>query len=221
MVRQLGVASSNLLVQQRRLAEHNLSVEATARLVYRYADLARIEPTEIPTTVSEGFIVMELSLTNIGDSPVDILACMAAGRELMNANEEGVYLGVAGRDVRWQELPSYYWWDPAEIAPQSKAESPGQQLFRGLSTTKNLPYSRYQLIRLDPGEGEILTRIDYVTDLERFYRQGHVNLIYKLFTVTLGYPLAEISRQIGAGAQGPTTPPENARRNNQDVGRPN
>jgi hypothetical protein len=60
-----------------------------------------------------------------------------------------------------------------------------------------------------------------VTDLERFYRQGHVNLIYKLFTVTLGYPLAEISRQIGAGPTGPTTPAETARRYTQEFGRPN
>ncbi len=146
---------------------------------------------------------MSLDLVNVGDSPVDLLACLVAGRELSNAR--GTTMGAAGRDVRWEELPHYYWnegYSLGAAAEQTRggliASAPDAHdgIFKGLSTTRNLPYSRYQLIRLDPGEREVLNRIDYVTNLEDLYDRGHVNLVYKVFTITLGYPLTDLAGRL-------------------------
>ncbi len=114
-------------------------------------------------------------------------------------------MGAAGRDVRWEELPHYYWnegYSLGAAAEQTRggliASAPDAHdgIFKGLSTTRNLPYSRYQLIRLDPGEREVLNRIDYVTNLEDLYDRGHVNLVYKVFTITLGYPLTDLAGRL-------------------------
>lgn len=208
---QVQLQTTSLLVQQRRLAEHNLSVEATVDFVYR--DRVFESPRRadgLAVSVDEGFVVMRLTIKNIGDSPVDLLGCMAAGRELSNVGGKGVEMGAVGRDVRWEDLPHFYWYEPqsgVRTGPdEGRLTTSTASLFRGLSTTKNLPYSRYQLIRLDPGESEVLNRIDYITDLTQFLGRGHVNFVYKLFTVALGYPLADIASQLDLPMTGPESP---------------
>jgi hypothetical protein len=141
---------------------------------------------------------------------VDLLCCMAAGRELSNMGTRIHSMGAAGREVRWEDLPHFYWDEGFGSGAESDETSPVLRaegfLFRGISTTKNLPYSRYQLIRLDPGESEVLNRIDFVTDLHEFVQRAGINLVYKLFVVALGYPLGDIARQLGLSPLGPDTP---------------
>lgn len=215
-----------LLVQERRLAEHNLKVDTSVEFLHRDDAPARGALTAEAARVAEGFVVMALTMQNIGDSPVDLLACMVAGRELSNA--QGTSMGAAGRDVRWEELPHYFWNEPSKADAGQETRSAHvlsaitgrDDIFKGLSTTRNLPYSRYQLIRLDPGETETLNRIDFVTNLPELAERGHVNLVYKIFTVTLGYPLADIARQIDVSPVGPDTSASALALRAQELARP-
>jgi hypothetical protein len=209
-LKRLAFQQDTLLVQRRRLNEHNLSVETSAELVYHHEG-SLVDGKYTPGKAAEPYVAAKLELGNTGDGPMDLLACMVAGRELTNARVRG--MGLWGRDVEWDDLQRYFWndsipalarsTDPSEggVAAGDEAASP---LFTGISTTKDAPYSRDQLIRLDPGQYEVLDRIDALglplpDGLKPLFQKGHINLVYKVFTVVLGYPLAVIDQQIGIG----------------------
>jgi hypothetical protein len=164
---QVGLLESVLAVQRYRLAERSVAVEANAELIFQG------HPAE-PTTLGQVYLVGHVDLTNTGDRPVDVLACLVAGREVDNAQFSG--LGREGREVGWDTLAAAPWNDPTSLIP-------------GLSTTGNVFASRGQRLRLDPGETESLLRLDAVTNPRRLLECGRVNLLYKVFTVVLGHPV--------------------------------
>jgi hypothetical protein len=168
-------------VERRRLSERNLDVQASADLFHRH--VGSPDGKHIGEPVNP-FVVAQLELKNIGDGPIDLLACMVAGREL---TDDKFPLATQARDVAWDDLLHFFWDenDPVDDTGQVP-------LFRGISTTKNITYSPDQLVRLDPRQREELIRIDAVINLPRLYEQGHMNIEYKIFTVALGYPLAAL-----------------------------
>lgn len=202
----LGIQQNGMLVQQRRLAEHNLHLSTTVSLLYRSATPSNNGPSHERMT-AEAFVAGQMRLDNVGDGPLDILACLVAGRELSSAHGAR----IEGRDVRWESLVSYYWNRPPKGAdsPQDMPTTNDLQndkqsnkpLFVGLSTTRPVPYAADQLVRLDPKEGETLTRIDGVTNVGQLDERGQINLVYKVFTVALSYPLGEIARQAGVSPE--------------------
>jgi hypothetical protein len=211
--KKLAFYEAELLVQRRRLAEHNLSVSTSVELVYHHSITVPDPRSESPqdrerTALSEPYAVANVRLANIGDGPLDLLACMVAGREVSNGQVPG--LGTQGRNVYWKDLVPYYWDNGAREnavasnAPNGSETARPARLFQGLSTTKNVPYAVEQLIRLDPNERDTLNRVDALIGVDQLISQGHVNLIYKVFTVVLGYPLAEIRNEVGVPIEGPT-----------------
>jgi hypothetical protein len=180
-VRNVGLQQELVLIQKRRLAENNLEVQVKAEILYHHGAPPsngnyRVGPA------TEPYLVATLDTSNIGDGPIDLLACLVAGRELSTKNDMG--MGRQGRDVVWTRLVTYNWNDP--FPPFDQSPTP---LFRGLSTSKLVVYDPDHLMRLDAGEHQFLTRIDYLENLPKLYELGHVNLVYRIFTVVIGYPL--------------------------------
>ncbi len=167
-------------IQRRRLSEHNIDLRIRARLFNHHE--ARGDQIGPPT---KPFVVASVDLNNIGDGPVDMLACLVAGRALDDLKVPG--LATQARDVGWEDLVPYFWNNEQIFGPPAS-----HPLFTGLSTTKNITYSPEQVVRLDPKQHEELIRIDAITNLEEMYERGHINLEYKVFTVALGYPLLDV-----------------------------
>jgi hypothetical protein len=230
-LKRLAFEQDTLLVERRRLNEHNLTVETSAELVYHHEGSLQAG-TYIPGKAAEPYVAAKFELSNTGDGPMDLLACMVAGRELSNECVRGI--GLWGRDVEWGDLQTYYWNDytpaPTRSAdPSTGGDKAGDEasvpLFTGISTTKDVPYSREQLIRLDPEEHEVLNRIDALglprpDGLTALYEKGHINLVYRVFTVVLGYPLAVIDQQIGIASRGRASAANLAKLYALDLARP-
>jgi hypothetical protein len=193
----VSLVQSALQVQRYRLAQHNLAIEGTVELI-SHCDLSIAELEE--QQLAESYVAARLALTNQGDRPVDLVACLVAGREVSNRLVGG--LGLQGGELGWDTLVPYYWNDsdePSRLAlrvnPQSveiAADHPTTTtppLFRGLSTTGSLFRARSNLIRLDPGERDDLFRLDRLTNVKQLVDVGRIHLLYKVFLVVVGYPL--------------------------------
>jgi hypothetical protein len=226
---QLSLKGVEVNIQQRRLAERNINVTASAKIYYQHAGIDSENHQNGGVTIDVGrpldpFLVARVEIGNIGDGPVDLLACTVAGRDLSNRRVKG--MAVQGRDVEWADLVPYFWND-FQLDQQAKGNNdpppapPGGLLFHGITTAKNITYAPDQLIRIDPRGHEELIRVDYLANLEELYRRGHLNLEYKIFTVVLGYPLAEINRQAGVSPSGEGNEAQLSRLYTLELARPN
>lgn len=166
--------------RQRRLdAEANLNITADYTLSHTAAqlppdnDLAGAPPPAIqpagapsqppPSAAQPGKRVlrMDLTLENVGEGTVDVLACLVAARELQYQGDEVV---AEGRDAQWDDLTRYYW-------------NAGDGSFSpGLSTTKHIVYAPDALARVKARSRKTLARVDQVLDF-----RGEVYLLYRVF----------------------------------------
>jgi hypothetical protein len=104
---------------------------------------------------------MDLTLENVGEGTVDILACLVAAREL---ERQGAEVVAEGRDAQWDDLTRHYW----------NAADGG--LSPGLSTTKHIVYAPDALARVKAKSRKTLARVDQVRDF-----RGEVYLLYRVF----------------------------------------
>lgn len=224
-----SLLGAGLNIQQRRLAERNVNVTASAKIYYQHDGALTADREDASNAMEVGrpldpFVVVRVEIGNIGDGPVDLLACTVAGREFSNRRVKG--MAVQGRDVEWADLVPYYWNDfqlYQQIGENNEpsAAPPGGLLFHGITTAKNITYSPDQLIRIDPRGHEELIRVDHLANIEELYRRGHLNLEYKIFTVVLGYPLAEINRQAGVSPLSDGSEAQLSRLYTLELARPN
>jgi hypothetical protein len=133
----------------------------------RSYQLSKANLSERPTPAAEpGKRVLRLDLTleNVGEGSVDILACLVVAREL---EREGEGVISAGRDVQWEDLTAHYWNGDPETC-----------LSPGLSTTKHIVYAQDALVRVKSKSHKTLARIDQVRE-----RPGQQNLylLYRVF----------------------------------------
>jgi hypothetical protein len=133
----------------------------------RSYQMASAELASRPTPAAEpGKRVLRLDLTleNVGEGSVDILACLVVAREL---EREGEGIVSAGRDVQWDDLTAHYWTGDAETC-----------LSPGLSTSKHIVYAQDALVRIKSKSHKTLARIDQVRE-----RPGQQNLylLYRVF----------------------------------------
>jgi hypothetical protein len=131
----------------------------------RRAARGDIAPTPAPVP-EPGTRVLRLDLTleNVGEGTVDVLACLVAARELERQGE-GVI--SAGRDAQWDDLTAHYW-----DADPLTSRSPG------LSTTKHIVYAQDALARIKARGHKTLSRIDQVREQNG---EGDVYLLYRIF----------------------------------------
>jgi len=133
----------------------------------RSYQMAKAELSERPTPAAEpGKRVLRLDLTleNVGEGSVDILACLVVAREL---EREGEGIVSSGRDVQWDDLTAHYW-----------TGDPQTCLSPGLSTSKHIVYAQDALVRIKSKSHKTLARIDQVRE-----RPGQENLylLYRVF----------------------------------------
>ena len=158
--------------RHRRLdAEANLNLTAHFSLSHVHpADQALPRPT-VGEPGAQGpepqagtrVLRMDLTLENVGEGAVDILACLAAARELEG---QGVDVAAEGRDAQWSDLTRHYW-------------NAGEASFSpGLSTTKHIVYAPDALTRVKAHSRKTLARVDQVRDFE-----GEKFLLYRVFVV--------------------------------------
>ncbi len=134
--------------------------------VHRYQP-PRTDLSERPTPQAEpGKRVLRLDLTleNVGEGSVDILACLVAARELERVGEGVV---SAGRDVQWDDLTTHYW-----------TGDPVTCLSPGLSTTKHIVYAQDALARIKSRSHKTLARIDQIRERPE---QQYLYLLYRVF----------------------------------------
>jgi hypothetical protein len=170
-------------IERRRITEVNLKVNYQLQ----------IAPSQQTTLGDHAFMVLRLLLENSGDGPVDILGMLASARFLSGDYKQGT--GNRGRDVEWGDYEPFYW------DQQNLGES---TLICGISTTKHIVSSGDDYIRLAAKETASLRRIDAVNNIEKMYEKQHATVLYRVFTVTRGYPLGEILRQLGGGPPDPS-----------------
>ncbi|MFI5273390.1 MAG: hypothetical protein ACHQ4H_10210 [Ktedonobacterales bacterium] len=106
---------------------------------------------------------LDVTLENVGENTVDVLACLVAARELERQGE-GVI--SAGRDAQWEDLTAHYW-----------DSDPAGSLSPGLSTTKHIVYAQDALARIKSKSHKTLARIDQVRERKR----GDIYLLYRVF----------------------------------------
>jgi hypothetical protein len=106
---------------------------------------------------------LDLTLENVGEGTVDVLACLVAARELARQGDDVL---AGGRDAQWDDLSPHYW------------DAPGDTLSPGLSTTKHTVYSQDALVRIKAHSRKTLARVDQILD-----RPGgaDVYLLYRAF----------------------------------------
>jgi hypothetical protein len=104
---------------------------------------------------------LDLTLENVGEGTVDVLACLVAARELERQGEE---VAAEGRDAQWDDLTRHYW------------DAPDGTFSPGLSTTKHIVYAPDALARIKAHSRKTLARIDQVHDF-----QNDVYLLYRVF----------------------------------------
>jgi hypothetical protein len=133
----------------------------------RSYQVAKADLSRGPTPAAEpGKRVLRLDLTleNVGEGSVDILACLVVAREL---EREGEGVVSAGRDVQWDDLTAHYWNGDPETC-----------LSPGLSTTKHIVYAQDALVRVKAKSHKTLARIDQVRERPS---QRHLYLLYRVF----------------------------------------
>lgn len=104
---------------------------------------------------------LDLTLENVGEGTVDVLACLVAARELEDQGEE---VAAEGRDAQWDDLTRHYW-----------NEGEGS-LSPGLSTSKHIVYAPDALARVKAHSRKTLARVDQVRDFT-----GEIYLLYRAF----------------------------------------
>ncbi len=122
-----------------------------------------LQPPDREPQPGKRLLRLDLTLENVGEGTVDILACLVAARELERQGQEVV---EEGRDAQWSDLTRHYW-------------NAGEQCFSpGLSTTKHTVYAPDALARVKSHSRKTLARVDQVRDFE-----GEVYLLYRAFVV--------------------------------------
>jgi hypothetical protein len=104
---------------------------------------------------------LDVTLENVGEATVDVLACLVAARELEHQGEEVL---EEARDAQWDDLTRHYW------------DAPDESFSSGLSTTKHIVYAPDALARIKAHSRKTLARIDQVRDFV-----GEVYLLYRVF----------------------------------------
>jgi hypothetical protein len=92
------------IIELRRLNEHTLTVDTTADFVFRRQDVSDSAGVS-GETIAETYVVATLKLSNCGDGPLDLFACMVTGREFTNAKQPA--MGLYGRNVEWSDYKPY------------------------------------------------------------------------------------------------------------------
>ena len=124
-----------------------------------------IAPTPTPAPEpGKRVLRLDLTLENVGEGTVDVLACLVAAREL---ERQGEGIISAGRDAQWDDLTVHYW-----DADPLTSRSPG------LSTTKHIVYAQDALARIKARGHKTLSRIDQVREHDG---EGDVYLLYRVF----------------------------------------
>ena len=116
---------------------------------------------EPPPDPGRRVLRLDLTLENIGEATVDILACLTAARELVRM---GADVAAEGRDAQWDDLARHYW------------DAPPDDFSPGLSTTKHIVYAPDALARIKARSRKVLARVDQVSDFE-----GEKYLLYRVF----------------------------------------
>lgn len=122
------------------------------------------QPSAQPTPAAlpgKRVLRLDVTLENVGEGTVDILACLVAARELEHQGEE---VAAEGRDTQWDDLTRHYW------------NAGDDSISAGLSTTKHIVYAQDALARIKPHSRKTLSRIDQVRDFE-----GEIYLLYRVF----------------------------------------
>jgi hypothetical protein len=153
--------SGRLVVAPESLAEHQLQAEQRVRVIEQPAP-------------ERSFLACEVLVANRGRSLVDILTCLVAAREVSNRGVPEI--GLDGREAEWEDLPADNWNTP---------DDPHGVLVPGLSTTSSVFHARRHLVRLDPGEFDVLVRLDAVPHLSELRAHGPLHLLYKVFDVVV------------------------------------
>ncbi len=161
---------------RRRLdAETNLNISARFSLSHpshsplpmgharRVESADSSEPPSPDAEPGKQVLRLDVTLENVGEGTVDVLACLVAARELERQGE-GVI--SAGRDAQWDDLTAHYWDD-----------DPARSLSPGLSTTKHIVYAQDALARIKARSHKTLARIDQVRELGG----GDIYLLYRIF----------------------------------------
>lgn len=104
---------------------------------------------------------LDLTLENVGEGTVDVLACLVAARELERQGED---VAAEGRDAQWGDLTRHYWDDG------------DHSVLPGLSTTKHIVYAPDALARIKAQSRKTLARVDQVRDFT-----GEIYLLYRVF----------------------------------------
>ncbi len=192
-------ARDNFSIERRRLTEVNLKIDHELDLLRIKSPPNLSTSEQIPameaadsTASKEGaYMVVRLPIQNIGDGPVDILGMLASARQLSyDSFERGI--GTRSRDVEWGDYQPFYWNDDAT-----------NKVFSGISTTKHLINTADNFTRFASRESGTMRRIDAVNDLAALTHMDSVAIMYRLFTVSRGYSLGEILRQLGGGPPDP------------------
>lgn len=109
---------------------------------------------------------LDLTLENVGEGAVDVLACLVAARELAQQGDEVL---AGGRDAQWDDLTPHYW------------DAPADTLSPGLSTTKHTVFSQDTLVRVKAHSRKTLARVDQILDHPG---GADVYLLYRAFVAT-------------------------------------
>lgn len=160
--------------RQRRLdAETNLNITGHYSLTRaaqpgHHESAPHVRPTgktdeqpSPPPEPGKRVLRLDLSLENVGEGTVDVLACLVAAREL---EDQGAEVAAEGRDAQWDDLTRHYW-------------NEGDRSFSpGLSTTKHIVYAPDALGRVKAHSRKTLARVDQVRDFD-----GEIYLLYRAF----------------------------------------
>jgi hypothetical protein len=106
---------------------------------------------------------LDLTLENVGEGSVDVLACLVAARELERQGDEVI---AGGRDAQWEDLTAHYW------------DGDDHCLSPGLSTTKHIVYAQDALARIKAHSRKTLARIDQIREREP---DEEIYLLYRAF----------------------------------------
>ena len=125
-----------------------------------------LSPTQQPSPAPEPgkrILRLDLTLENVGEGSVDVLACLVAARELAH---QGYDIVERGRDVQWDDLTTHYW------------DSDANCISPGLSTTKHIVFAQDALARIKSHSRKTLARVDQVRERDG---DGDIYLLYRAF----------------------------------------
>lgn len=162
-------------IEERRLSEVNVDLDSQLLLTDPSEEYSQETP----------FVICNISLENIGDGPVDVLAALASSRIMNSKYKYGI--GLRSRDVAWNDFETHFW---NHTNPEG--------LFTGTSTTRDMVTSEDDFIRLAAHEKGAVRRIDAVNNVALLKQRTPVYMVYRVFLVARGYPLGEVLRQLGA-----------------------